>query len=280
MADHLKTAARRLALVATDLDGTFLRTDGTISARTRDAVKAAQGAGLVIAFVTARPPRIILNLAREIGLDGVAVCSNGAILYDLAREEVLHHSPLGSGLAQSIIQAVRLADPEALFAVEYGHMLGCEPRFPKIFEEVAGLHPTRVDEAENLCDAEVTKLIIHHPARTPDALAGWMTPYLAAGGDVAHSGGPFVEIAAAGISKATGLMMLCDQLGVSAQNVIAFGDMPNDLPMLQLAGVGIAVRNAHQVLLDAADHITSSNDDDGVAEVLEFIHKHRSSPYA
>lgn len=280
MADHLTAAARRLALVATDLDGTFLRTDGTISGRTRDAVKAAQEAGLTIAFVTARPPRIVRDLAREIGLEGVAVCSNGAILYDLAREEILHHSPLGGSLAQRIIQAVRLADPEALFAVEYGHMLGYEPRFPRIFEEAVNLHPSRVDEVENLCDAEVTKLIVHHPNRTPDALAGWIAPYLVSGGDVTHSGGPFVEIAASGISKATGLMVLCAQLGVSAQDVIAFGDMPNDLPMLQLAGVGVAVRNAHQVLLDAADHITSSNDSDGVAEVLEFIHRHRASPYA
>jgi Cof subfamily protein (haloacid dehalogenase superfamily) len=269
--DLLASVAPHLSLVATDLDGTFLRSDGTISARTRAAVHSARNAGIALAFITARPPRIVCDLASEIGLDGVAVCSNGAILFDLASREMMHHAPLGGLLARELIAAVRLADPDAVFAVEYGHMLGYEPAFPDLFEEALRLHPTYIDHVDRLCDRDVTKLIVHHPHREPDELVELIMPLLVAGGDVTHSGGPFVEIAARGVSKATGLQALCDQLEITAAQVVAFGDMPNDLAMLQFAGLGVAVGNAHSALLRSADMIAPTNNEDGVAVVLERI---------
>lgn len=271
MNDLLASVAPALSLVATDLDGTFLRSDGTISDRTRAAVHSARDAGIALAFITARPPRIVCDLASEIGLDGVAVCSNGAILFDLVAREVMHHAPLGGQLARELIAAVRSADPHAVFAVEYGHMLGYEPAFPELFEEAMRLHPTHIDDVDRLCDREVTKLIVHHPHREPDELVELITPLLIAGGDVTHSGGPFVEIAARGVSKATGLEALCGRLGITSAQVVAFGDMPNDLPMLQFAGVGVAVGNAHSTLLASADMIAPTNNEDGVAVVLERI---------
>ena len=228
-----------------------------------------------MAFITARPPRIVCDLASDIGLDGVAVCSNGAILFDLATREVTHHAPLGGRLARDLITAVRLAEPHAVFAVEYGHMLGYEPAFPPLFEEAILLHPTYVDHVDRLCDREVTKLLIHHPHREPDELVELIMPLLVSGGDVTHSGGPFVEIAACGVSKATGLQVLCDQLGISAAHVVAFGDMPNDLAMLQFAGVGVAVGNAYSALLRSADIVAPTNNEDGVAVVLERILRFR-----
>ncbi|MDO9433104.1 MAG: HAD family hydrolase [Pseudomonadota bacterium] len=271
MDDLLAAVARNLALVATDLDGTFLRSDGTISARTRAAVHSARDAGIALAFITARPPRIVRDLAREVGLEGMAVCSNGAILFDLAAGEMTHHAPLGGQLARELVAAVRSADPQAVFAVEFGHMLGYEPEFPQLFEEAMSLHPTYVDHVDQLCDREVTKLIVHHPHREPDDLVDLIMPLLIAGGDVTHSGGPFVEIAARGVSKATGLQVLCDQLEITAAQVVAFGDMPNDLAMLRLAGLGVAVGNAHSALLRSADIIAPTNNEDGVAVVLERI---------
>jgi hypothetical protein len=91
-------------------------------------------------------------------------------------------------------------------------------------------------------------------------------------GQVIHSGGPkIIEIAAAGVSKATGLARLCDELKVDGSEVIAFGDMPNDLPMLRFAGRAIAVANAHPEVLAAAHEVTASNDEDGVARRIEAL---------
>jgi hypothetical protein len=259
------------ALIATDLDGTLLRSDGTISSRTRLAIRSAQDVGLNVAFITARPPRIVKTLAVDASLEGIAVCSNGAILYDIAGNHFLRHERLDGELAREMITVLRAREPEIVFATEHGHKLGYEPAFPEIFEEAMHGHPTRVGHALQLCDEALTKLIVHHPARTADALADLVSFELGTRAVVTHSGGPFVEIGAVGVSKASGLKHLCERLDIQASQVVAFGDMPNDLPMLDFAGHAVAVANAHPAVLAIADEVTASNDDDGVARTIERL---------
>jgi Cof subfamily protein (haloacid dehalogenase superfamily) len=261
----------RTALIATDLDGTLLRSDGTISARSRSAIAAAHEAGLKVAFVTARPPRVVRHLAEHAGLDGIAVCSNGAILYDLAEDEFLSHERLEVTLARELIDLLRARSPDISFAIEHGGRLAYEPAFPQFFEEMEGQPPPRVDHAHELCREELTKLLVHHPDHGPDSLIELVSAHVGLRAYVNHSGGAFVEIGAPGVSKASGLERLCGHLGVEADHVVAFGDMPNDLPMLRFAGRGVAVANAHPEVLAAADEIAPSNDDDGVARTIEAL---------
>ena len=265
--------AASLSLIATDLDGTLLRSDGTVSARTRRAIQDACEAGFAIVLVTARPPRVIGSICEELGVASVAVCLNGTMLYDVGRDEVLHHSRLDTELARECIDTLRAISPDIVFAIEHGHKLGYEPRFPRI-DDGAG-HLARVDHAHRLCEEDITKLLVHHPTQPLEELTRLARQRLEGRAEVAHAGGgPFFEVFAPGISKATGLKLVCDELSVGSDAVIAFGDMPNDLPMLEFAGWGVAVANAHPGLLALADEVTASNDEDGVAQTIERLLAH------
>lgn len=260
-----------IRLIATDLDGTLLRGDGGISARTRAAIGDAQAAGLIVVFVTARPPRDVAAIAGHLGVTGIAVCSNGAIVQDLATGETHRHVRLCSNVARDLVAELRLAEPGISFATEHGHKVGLEPGFPDFFADTVHHHAPRVDDAVLLCAEDLTKLLIHHPAHEVEVLLHRIRGHAGDRAEVIWSGAPFIEIATPGVSKGAGLAAFCADLGVTAAEVIAFGDMPNDLAMLAFAGRGVAVANAHPEVLAAADEITAANDDDGVAMVIEAL---------
>jgi Cof subfamily protein (haloacid dehalogenase superfamily) len=261
------TAVRLLAL---DLDGTLLRRDGTISAATLGTLRSARARGLTLLFVTARPPRRARLISEAGELSALAICGNGSILYDLKTDTLLKQERLCGEHASLIVEGLRAAVPGVAFAVEIGLEYGCDEQYSIMPE-----HPhDRVDprmrraDALALCREGVTKLIVHQlDWPLPDLLE--MARALASSrATVTHSGSHFVEVAAPGVDKASALRAYCGARGISSQEVIAFGDMPNDLPMLRWAGCGIAVANAHPEVLAAADFVTRSNDADGVAHAL------------
>jgi hydroxymethylpyrimidine pyrophosphatase-like HAD family hydrolase len=129
----------------------------------------------------------------------------------------------------------------------------------------------RNDDALVLCCEGVTKLIVQHRERGLEGLLEIARVHAGPLATVTHSGSNFVEVAAAGVTKARALERHCAELAIAAEQVIAFGDMPNDLPMMRWAGRGVAVANAHPEVLAAADDVSCSNDDDGVALVLERL---------
>jgi Cof subfamily protein (haloacid dehalogenase superfamily) len=268
-----QSAPQRAALLALDLDGTLLRSDGSISERTRRALRAAQGAGLTLMSVTARPPRRVRQIAGAIGLGGLSICSNGAVLYDLAQDGVIETVQLAERIAIELITKLRRELPGVCFAVEAGLRYGCEPAYA-----IPGEHPhdradpaLLRDDALVLCQLGVTKLIIQHAASPLEELLRVTRHHAGVLASVTHSGSAFVEVAAPSVTKALALEAYCAARGVSAAAVIAFGDMPNDLPMLAWAGRGVAVANAHPEVLAAADEITAANDEEGVAIVLERL---------
>jgi Cof subfamily protein (haloacid dehalogenase superfamily) len=255
-------------LAAIDLDGTLLRPDGTLSERSRAALGRARAAGIRVVLVTARGPRSVRVLAAELGLDGSAICSNGAITLDLASGEVVRTQPLGAEIAARLVRELRTRLPGILFAAE-SEEIGLEPGFAAWeWEPPAG---TRYADGLELVAEPVAKLIVRHETHALEAIAEAAREL--AGGDAAVTiPGPWtVEISAAGVSKAAALAELCAELGVAPEEVVAFGDYPNDLPMLEWAGHAVAVANAHPDVLRAADEITASNADDGVALVLERL---------
>lgn len=257
-------------LIATDLDGTLLRSDGTVSGRTRAALARAVAAGIVTVFVTARPPRRAREIARDVGIGGLAICSNGALIYDLAAEAVVQQTLLEAAHARALVGALRAAAPGVCFAVEAGLRYGQEPGYAAHSPHVedAGL---RYDDALALCAGGVTKLIVLHPTRPLAELLRLTHELAGATASVTHSGAPFVEVAATGVTKAVALAAFCAERDIAPEAVIAFGDMPNDLPLLGWAGHSVAVANAHPDVLAAAREITRTNDEDGVAVVLERL---------
>lgn len=257
-----------LRLAAVDLDGTLLRPDGTLSERSRAALGRARAAGIRVVLVTARGPRSVRLLGAELGLDGSAICSNGAITLDLVTGEVVRTQPLGAEIAARLVRELRARLPGILFAAE-SEEIALEPGFAAWeWEPPAG---TRYADGLELVAEPVAKLIVRHDTHALEAIAEAAREL--AGDDAAVTiPGPWtVEISAAGVSKAAALAELCAELGVAPEEVVAFGDYPNDLPMLEWAGHAVAVANAHPDVLRVADEVAASNADDGVALVLERL---------
>jgi Cof subfamily protein (haloacid dehalogenase superfamily) len=266
----VRSADRRLRrrLAAIDLDGTLLRPDGTLSERSRSALDRARAAGIRVVLVTARGPRSVRVLAADLGLDGSAICSNGAIILDLGSGEVVRTQPLATEVAARLVRELRSRLPGILFAAE-SEEIALEPGFAAWeWEPPAG---TRYGDGLELVAEPVAKLIVRHDTHALEAVAEAARELAGADAAVTIPGPWTVEISAAGVSKAAALAELCAELGVSRDEVVAFGDYPNDLPMLEWAGHAVAVANAHPTVLAAADEVTASNADDGVALVLERL---------
>jgi Cof subfamily protein (haloacid dehalogenase superfamily) len=257
-----------LRLAAIDLDGTLLRSDGTISQRTRDAIRAVRAAGVVVVIVTARGPSSVTELAHDAGIEGSAICSNGALIIDLANGEILRERLLETELAIQLVHGLRERLQGIVFAVEH-QAFAHEPGFAAWgWEPPAG---TRVADALELLAGPATKLILRHTDHEVEAIAAVARELAGNGATVVQSGADAIEVTAAGVNKAAGLAEVAEELGIDAADVIAFGDFPNDVPMLAWAGRGVAVANAHAEVLAVANEVTASNDDDGVAVVLEQL---------
>jgi Cof subfamily protein (haloacid dehalogenase superfamily) len=257
-----------LRLAAIDLDGTLLRSDGTISERSRTAIRAVRDAGIVVVIVTARGPGSIVELAQDAGIDGSAICSNGGLIIDLASGAVVRERLLETAMAIQLVHGLRERLPGIVFAVEH-EAFAHEPGFAAWgWEPPAG---TRVGDAVDLLGDPATKLILLHADHEVEVVAAVARELAGTDATVVQSGGEAVEVTAVGVNKAAGLAEVAAGHGIDAVDVIAFGDYPNDVPMLAWAGRGVAVANAHAEVLAIADEVTASNDDDGVAIVLERL---------
>ncbi|WP_354641752.1 HAD family hydrolase [Kitasatospora camelliae] len=264
---------KRCRLVATDLDGTLLRDDRALSARTRRALGLASAAGAEVVLVTARPPRFVDALAEAHGLTGTAVCSNGALVYDIASRTVISSRTLSVGLARRIAGSLAQALPGIGFAVETGHRVLHAPGYGLRLPEDSGAE-FAVAALDDLwsAGAPVVKLLAWSPVFDADAMVAAAGHAVGPVAHVTHSGGTgLLEISAAGVTKADTLSALCAERGIEAAEVVAFGDMPNDLSVLHWAGAGYAVANAHPTVLSAVARHTASNEEDGVAAVLERL---------
>jgi hydroxymethylpyrimidine pyrophosphatase-like HAD family hydrolase len=260
---------RRPRLVATDLDGTLLRSDGSGSERTAAALRAVQSEGIRTVLVTARPPRWLDPLAHLVGDGGVAICGNGAFVYDVPNRKVLSHQGIQPEAVAEIVADLRRELPGVTFAAERATGFALEDAYesqhPIPGDAVRGPIPTPDGGV-------VGKLLGRHPAMSEDEFLERVKDVVGRRGIVAYSGaGGLAEISAPGVNKAAGLESWCEELGLDAADVWVFGDMPNDLPMIAWAGRSFAVANAHPDVLAAADHVCPSNDEDGVAQVLERL---------
>jgi hypothetical protein len=262
-----------LRIAALDLDGTLLRSDRTVSTRTRAALTAAVAAGVEIVLATARSPRGTIPIAEDLALGGLAICANGATVFDLDARTIVLHRPLRAATAHRLVTELRTAVPGIVFGWEHELRFGSEPAYEALRVSEWWPRPT---DAHPPCDPldwgePMTKLI----GRVPDAdLRAVLDVARAIAGDDAVAtlaGEAFVELLAPGVGKESALSRLAAERDATAAEVVAFGDQLADAGMLAWAGLGVAVANADPAALAAADEVTVSNDDDGVALVLERL---------
>ncbi|MFR9725704.1 HAD hydrolase family protein [Streptomyces sp. MS19] len=264
-------------LIATDLDGTLLRDDKTVSPRTVATLAAAEAAGVEVIFVTGRPARWMDVVSAHVHGHGIAICGNGAAVVDLHRAGAFVETrPLHPGNALDIAAAVRAAAPGAVFAVERTTGFHHEPEYPSLeFEpafQVAPVERQLADAGDAHATSPVLKLLAFHPALDPDAFLALARTATGGHGEVTRSSPTaLLEISAPGVSKASTLARRCARRGIAPGEVVAFGDMPNDLDMLGWAGTAYAMANAHPAVLAATARRTASNEEDGVARVIEGL---------
>ncbi|MEU5820714.1 HAD family hydrolase [Streptomyces sp. NPDC047803] len=258
-------------LVATDLDGTLLRDDHTVSARTREALDAAAAAGAAHIVVTGRAVPWTRHILDDLGYEGLAVCAQGAQVYHAGEGRLLTSLTLDrqlAGLALSKVEAE--VGPLALAASRDG--LDGEVLVGPGYRVQEGPHPAVfVQDPAEMWAAPLNKVYLQHPELDDDALAKAARAAVGNLVDVVMAGPGVVEILPLGLSKATGLSLAARRLGVKATDTIAFGDMPNDIPMFAWARHGVAMANAHDDLKAVAQETTASNEDDGIAVVLERL---------
>lgn len=272
-------APRSVALVASDLDGTLLAPPGEVpvpdggarhlafglpSARTLRALDRLRDRGIDVVAVTGRPPRWVADLGLGPGL---AVCSNGALVIDLDTGAVVTEHLLDPDVAAEVVARLRAAHPEAMFAVEFADGVAMDQAWA---DRGALAVAERVAPAEELVRRPAAKILARVEGLRGD---GFIDSGVTACGDIAAvtaSGGlELIEVSAPGIDKAVALEAICAERGIPASAVVAFGDARNDVELLRWAGTGVAMAHAPEVVRGAADEVTGSNADDGVAAWLE-----------
>jgi Cof subfamily protein (haloacid dehalogenase superfamily) len=256
-------------LIATDIDGTLMASGAEApSARACAALRAARSEGITVVLVTGRPPRGVWELAKRRVAD-LAICANGALVYDLPLDRITLEHPLPGPVTRRLVTELRQAAPGVVFACEAGFQF-CREEGYATAHPLDDLNPI-VEEALGFAERPVAKLIARHDGMPQKLLISLAEAIAGADAVITRSGPDLVEIAAAGVTKASTLEFVCKARGLGAAQVLAFGDMVNDVSLLAWAGRGVAVAGAHPDLLAIADETTAAAGDDGVAVYLEKL---------
>ncbi|MEU3576786.1 HAD family hydrolase [Streptomyces globisporus] len=259
------------ALVATDLDGTLLRPDDTVSARSRAALGLAAASGARHLIVTGRPVPGIRALLADLAYTGLVVCGQGTQLYDADAARLLRSVTLDREAADTALGKIE-AEVGTVFAavdqdgVDGVTLIEAGYRMPN-----PTLPAQPVNSREALWERPVIKVLVRHPELGDDELTAVARGAVGDLATVTMAGPGTVELAPRGVDKGTGLAAAAELLGIGAERTVAFGDMPNDLPMFTGSGLRVAMGNAHPELRAAADEVTLPNAEDGVAVVLERL---------
>lgn len=256
-------------LLAFDIDGTLLRSDGTVSPRVIDALDAARQAGMLLSLSTGRPWPQARDVAVAAGGMDYGVCLNGAVVVGadgdtIALRAMTAAQACDTGhLARRILPgatlAADMADGRHFWEQDF------HPQFPVDVDAV------RVDDAVATVDGPVLTWLVGVSGWEPLEIISALHDHMPAGTEVRPSGLEMAEIAAFGVSKASGLQIVADRHGIRRDEVMAFGDGLNDLEMMRWAGRSVAMQNGHPTVLDIASQVAPANDDDGVAIAIEEI---------
>ncbi|WUA12254.1 HAD family hydrolase [Nocardia sp. NBC_01377] len=262
-------------MVATDVDGTLIDHDERVTARTKGAVAALIADGVPFVLATGRPPRWIDPVVDGLGYAPLCVCGNGAVIYDSATDKVLASRTLDVPTLSWIADLAERALPGCGLAAERVGATAHDAVTPQFVSspeyEHAWLNPDDTAVARHeVIDAPAIKMLIRLPGARSGTMLATLEPLVGERADITYSTDHgLIELSAPGVTKASGLSSVAQRLGVEPSAIIAFGDMPNDVPMLRMAGHGVAMANAHEEAIAAADEVAAANSEDGVAQVLE-----------
>jgi len=258
-----------IRLIAIDLDGTLLNDDHTISPRTEHTLKRAMAAGVQVVIATGRPRRTSVPFLKQLGLTSPGVFLQGLAIFD--GDGTLRHEQFLE--PETARKAIRFAEEHDYTLMAYNsHRIICRRRnqYTKIMAGYFEPSPDEMESMLTLPDKEpIGKLIFIHDPEVIPGIRARVEGLLASHATLVLSRPEFLEVLPPGASKGAGLKRLLDDEGIAPEHVLALGDGENDLEMIQLAGIGVAMGNATDHLKKVANHVTDSNNDDGVAKAVE-----------
>jgi Cof subfamily protein (haloacid dehalogenase superfamily) len=263
----------RPRLIASDMDGTLLRSDDTVGEATVAELRRWEADGVPLVLATGRPPRWMRRI-REVVRTGTAVCCNGAVLLDLGRFEILEEDALPPAVLADVTAGLRAEQPGTWFAVEYGLEFRHEPVYrPRWDLDAPGVAEATLEE---IVSVPAAKLLARHEDLPRDEFLALVERVVGDRATVTNSSSDaLAEISAGGVTKATGIAKVAARLGVGPEDVVVFGDMPNDIAAFdwvrEAGGRAVAMAHAHPDLLAAATDVTGTNDDDGVGAFLASL---------
>ena len=269
-----------IRLIAFDLDGTLLRSDKSISPRTMQALLGAKEKGVLLVPATGRLYRSLPEALRNPALMRYLILINGAQVYDSVQSRTLLREELTPELALQMMQFLKTRNVvRGVYIDGLGHMSRED------YEEIDAVaatpgtaalmrHSYQPDGELDTLTAQsdsVQKIIAFF--RNPEDKQPVIREILARfpGYAVSSSLGNNIEINAKNATKGNALRFLCRALGLSPAYCMAFGDGTNDYSMLRAAGFGVAMGNASQEVQSCADAVTLTNDEDGVARMIERV---------
>jgi Cof subfamily protein (haloacid dehalogenase superfamily) len=256
-------------LLALDLDGTLIGPDLTISARTKIAISQLMAQGIIVTIATGRMFQSALPFAKDLNISTPLICYQGAMVANPITKEILYHLPVPLPLARQVIEATR---EDGLHINAY---LDDELYVDRITEEAAlyssiskvEAHP--VGNLLTFLDREPTKLVIIGKHLEIDQITSKLNAKFGSVLYVAKSYDRFCEVAHPDCGKGRALAQIAAKLGIARSEVVAIGDNPNDVDMVQWAGLGIAMANGTGEVIAAADWVTGNIGEDGVAQAIE-----------
>lgn len=267
----MNQAAKKL--IAIDLDGTTLTREKTISKRTKRALQAAMQQGHHVVIATGRPPRASLAYYQELSLRSPMINFNGAFVHHHHDETWGHHHfPMERETAFAVLDACeRLDISSIMMEVKDNYYLGSHDDGLIKFAAHDGRPPSGIGNLRELVTEHPTNVLISPGKHRMNDLRAYLHEHHADVIDHRLWGVPYhvIEVVRAGVNKGSSLALVAESLGVAREDVIAFGDEDNDTEMIRYAGLGVAMGNANPMLKSIADHITDTNDNDGIAMVLE-----------
>lgn len=259
-------------MIALDLDGTLTNSDKIITPDTKQALFDFQEKGGKIILASGRPTQGIVPLAEELELDnygGYILAFNGSRMVDFQTKEVMFNQTLTMEEVADLHQlAVEYNVNILTYEDEKIYTENKEDPYAKIEQKITNMELVQVEDIAKALKKEANKCLMtgepEYLAKVEQLVKQKMEGRI----EVYRSQDFFLELVPKNVDKAASLSHLLEMLQISEKDLIACGDGYNDLSMIQYAGFGVAMGNANQDIQGAADYVTFSNDEDGIAHVL------------
>ena len=259
-----------IRLVASDIDGTLLDEKGRVSPEVLRTIAALEARGIPIVLVSGRAPRTARLIHEQLEITSPIVCYNGAMIYDPLTGERLEHWYMPGSTAMRVLECLRSVASGVNVTVEVDDVwsVDCiDARLQRILTSGRAPVPPKVIPAEEVVSipgCKVSKLLFTLPFAVREEFEAALAERdLADSVHVTSSGGEFVEIAAGGVDKGRAITVLTGRMGIAPEQVLALGNGENDIPMLKVAGVSVAMGNSPEPVKEASDWVTASNNEGG-----------------